>query len=75
MSKCFKKGFIYVFSKEKFIKYEGYKEYMNILTKPWVDECDGMTIEYLDHKNGLIKTGEEPYRVNPEWCKCIGRGY
>lgn len=72
MSKCFREGFKYVFTKKKFIKDAGHRRYMET-SKPWADECDGRAVEVLDCKNGLIKTGEEPYRVNSEWCKCIGR--
>lgn len=71
MNKCFKKGFIYVFSKEKFLKSMGHRRYVQTYTKPWVDECDGKTVEVVSNREGEV--GEAEYGVIPEWCKCIGR--
>lgn len=71
MSKCFRKGFKYVFTKKKFIKDAGYNRYMNIYTKLWVDICNGQIVEIVNSSEGEI--GEMRYEVYPEWCKCIGR--
>lgn len=45
-----------VFSKEKFIEYEGMNEYLKC--KAWVDECDGLTPEEMLKKR---------YIFSPSW--------
>lgn len=45
-----------VFSKEKFIEYEGMNAYLEY--KAWVDECDGLTAKEMLKKR---------YSFSPSW--------
>lgn len=78
MSKCFREGFKYVFTKKKFLKDAGHRRYMGTYTKPWVDVCNGQVVKVIGSLEGYAGTeniGNEivHYSVIPEWCKCIGR--
>lgn len=64
MSKCFRKGFKYVFTIKKFKKDIG-------SSSPWVKECNGRTVSFVNSQDGII--WELGYGVVPKWCKCIGR--
>lgn len=71
MSKCFREEFKYVFTKKKFLKDMGHREYAQTFTKHWVDECNGQIVEIVNSLEGEV--GEVEYIVIPKWCKCIGR--
>lgn len=69
MSKCFREGFKYVFTKKKFMQVEGKGEYK--IHRKWVNECNGRIVKVIGNKNGEI--GKIEFGVYPEWCKsrCI----
>lgn len=64
MSKCFRKGFKYVFTTKKFKKVMG-------SSSTWAKECNGRTVSIVNSQGGRIR--ELGYSVIPEWCKCIGK--
>lgn len=68
MSKDFKPGFKYVFTKKKFIKSAGKKLYSGS-TKVWVNEINGREVMVIDSCSGNCMN----YVVLPAWCKCIGK--
>lgn len=77
MSKCFRPGLKYVFTKKKFINSSrcNKTEYQtDMLIKQWVDLLNGCEVEVVHKGEGEIfmRKLQFPYFVVPKWCKCIG---
>jgi hypothetical protein len=60
-------GLKYVFTKKKFIKGLGKKEYRD--SKHWVDSINGNEVEAMGSDDGKIAE----YFISSNWCKCIGK--
>ena len=67
LSKSFREGYKYVFTKKKHVKDQGKSSFK--WCKGWVNECNGREVKIINENNG--KVGD--YFIFPEWCKCIGK--
>lgn len=67
MSKSFREGHKYVFTKKKFIQSEGKKWYK--FSKDRVDICNGRNVNVLNKEDGKALG----FLISPKWCKCVGK--
>lgn len=70
MSKIFRKGRKYVFTKKKFVQKcvqdeEDWRPY-----KGWVNQCNGMEVRLISDYGGNVRG----YAVIPDWCKEVPNG-
>lgn len=64
-----KENKVKVFSKEKYIKEEGYEDYME--NRGWVDECDGWYVGADERCYPYMDETHFPYFIENNWCVTV----